>query len=425
MADGFGSEHSELSLHNQQTGVFCSHDASVEIVLKIQETCNINCRYCYMYNLGNSLHEIVPKAASIEVCLSVAKFIETEFMRRSPKYVRIVLHGGEPMLMPPHRFEERIVAIWSYLKGKIKDEDLKRVVFALQTNATLVSDKWIDVLSRWNITVGVSIDGPEEIHDQNRVDFSERGTHSRVVAGLRTLQAAGDAGRIKRPGVLCVIDPNADGEAVYKHIVRDLGVQSVDFLLPFLTWDRFDEKTVDGVTRFLLSAFQEWRRDGFGADIRIFQSAMSRLRRANGDASEGPIHVSHVVLLVESDGSISPEESLRETVDTRATARTIHTDRMVDILADWQFGGVIRSSLTRSKECDDCAILEACNSGGSLGRVGQRFQTGQMFNRKSVYCSTFVDLFIAAARVITRQGQDISALQSLFETDELTGFAAS
>jgi uncharacterized protein len=59
-------------------------NCSLEVVFKVQETCNINCSYCYMYNVGNTLFQSVPKQASIEVCGDVANFVVDHFQGREP-----------------------------------------------------------------------------------------------------------------------------------------------------------------------------------------------------------------------------------------------------------------------------------------------------------------------------------------------------
>lgn len=255
-----------------------------------------------MYNLGNELYKLLPKSASLDVCRGVGAFIATEFERRTPKYVRLILHGGEPMLMPPAQFEKRLITIFAALRERVSEQDLCRVQLALQTNATLVTDAWIELLERWNISVGVSIDGPESVHDRRRLDRRGRGSYHAVVAGLSSLQEAAVRGRIKTPGVLCVIDPEAYGEEVYGFLTAGLKVEAIDFLMPFTNWDSYSEAEVLGVGSFLSTAFVAWVRDrerGRRIKVRVFDKAISSLRSPPEAVNEKlPMSLPHYVVVV-------------------------------------------------------------------------------------------------------------------------------
>lgn len=385
--------------------------ASFEIVLKIQETCNINCTYCYMYNLGNELHRQVPKSAPLAVCEAVGKFVANEFARHRPEYCRIIFHGGEPMLMPPHRFEERMQAIARILDERLEAEQRPRVMFSLQTNATLVTDPWIDLLSRWKIAVGVSLDGPEDVHDRQRLDFQGRGTHAAARRGLAKLTQAAKDGRIMPVGVLCVVDPEADGGRVYRYLVHDLGIDRLDFLLPFMNWETYSDRVQSGVDAYIASAFLAWRQDRCQPNVRLFRTALNRLVAPGLLPSQGDtLSLAHAVIVVESDGSIAPEETLRQTTDGRITQRTVGADDLDSVLADQDFGGAIRASVTRSEQCKNCALLEPCSSGYGVGRVGQRYSTADGFSQRPVYCETFTNLFVEAARVLTAHGKRLDRL---------------
>jgi len=88
--------------------------------------------------------------------------IEEYCDRRPGREMNLTFHGGEPMLMDPRQFDR--------LAGMAVEKLKDRVSLGMQTNGTLVNDEWIDVLKRHNLRVGVSLDGPPEIHDLSRVD---------------------------------------------------------------------------------------------------------------------------------------------------------------------------------------------------------------------------------------------------------------
>nr|WP_165832277.1 radical SAM protein [Caulobacter radicis] len=398
----------ESIIHLERAVELTVSDAtSLEIVFKIQETCNINCKYCYMYNVGNELYKQMPTRASIETCEHVAGIIIDQFKNRNPRFVRLILHGGEPMLMTPAHFDERMSAITSKLRRELNEEQLSKIQYSMQTNATLVSEAWLAQIEKWELRLGVSIDGYEEAHDQYRVDKKDRGTHANVVSGIRKLQDANRDGRIAHFGALCVINPDADGARVYDHLTRELGFTGFDFLLPFMNWDSVSSETLEKTRQYLLSAFAAWRRDamrGRHVEVRIFKRIMNSLRWGP-PPSEGKLSLAHYVMVVESNGAIQPEESLRPAYDGRFAQLTVHDHGLEDVLADARFYTSIVASFQTAPECDDCALLNQCRSGQSVGRIGMRYQTGQLFDRKSVYCDVFKDLYVQGAAMMIDHGR--------------------
>ena len=101
---------------------------------------------------------------------------------------------------------------------------LAKIDFKIQTNATLITDRWIDAFSKFNVVVGVSIDGPKEYNDIFRVDHRNKGSYDSVRQGIELLQRAAVDGRISNIGALCVIDPSRNARVIYRHFVDELKI---------------------------------------------------------------------------------------------------------------------------------------------------------------------------------------------------------
>jgi uncharacterized protein len=97
----------------------------------------------------------------------------------------------------------------------------------MQTNGTLLDDAWVDLLARHDVRLGVSCDGPAEVHDRQRVNHAGQGSYTEVRRALDLLVAADRL----RWGVLAVANPEVAGSTVLKHF-GDIGVTNVDFLWP-------------------------------------------------------------------------------------------------------------------------------------------------------------------------------------------------
>lgn len=145
------------------------------IVLQSTSFCNIDCSYCYLPNrsLNNKMSLAVLEKIVSEVFAS--KFVSAPF--------DFLWHVGEPLSVPVSYYEEAISII-----NHIGLEAGIEYTLNFQTNATLITEKWAHFFKKNQVKIGISLDGPEFIHDRNRVDKRKQGTYSQVMAGIKILQ---------------------------------------------------------------------------------------------------------------------------------------------------------------------------------------------------------------------------------------------
>jgi uncharacterized protein len=146
-------------------------------LLVIQPTpfCNINCSYCYLP------HRTTKKRMSLEVAERVF-----ERLFKFPTIedtVGVVWHAGEPMVLPPSYYEEMFTLIQRIAGPKIE------VRHSFQTNGTLITDAWCDLIDKWKVNLGLSIDGPAEFHDLYRKMRNGGGSFAAAERGLRVVKA--------------------------------------------------------------------------------------------------------------------------------------------------------------------------------------------------------------------------------------------
>jgi uncharacterized protein len=365
----------------------------LQIVLKVSERCNINCSYCYYFNGGNEDFRDRPALISDAVVESVASFVEESVGLADIGQVTIILHGGEPLMLKKQKFRS-MCAILSRLHGL----DVP-VTLAMTTNGMLVDAGWVDIFEEFDIRVCVSIDGPPEYHDRERLDFRGRGTYARVARGIEILQDAARAGRIAAPSALSVIDVRSSGAVVYDHVVRKLGVRCLDVLVPQVLHDDLDPRMVPKVARFLTEAFAEWTLDDDpGIEIRMFTNYLDRLVGKSGgeDASAYSI-----VIAVGSDGSITPDDSLKVIGDDIFNVKLNVRDHSVsDYLASIE-QGPLAGVFQPHTECVQCKWYMVCRpSNAPLGSADARYSRANGFRNKLVYCDAYQELFHAIARYV-------------------------
>src|SRR5712692_10067432 len=148
-------------------------------LLVVQPTpfCNIDCRYCYLPDRTNK---------SVVADRTLANLFSQVFASGWVRDgVTIVWHAGEPMVLPIDFYRSAFRLI-----DGLKPADLA-VTHSFQTNGTLIDDAWCEFFAAEQISVGVSVDGPQPLHDINRRTRSGRGTFERTIAGIRRLRRHG------------------------------------------------------------------------------------------------------------------------------------------------------------------------------------------------------------------------------------------
>jgi uncharacterized protein len=148
------------------------------VVLQPTTFCNIDCSYCYLPDRA------VNARMGDEVLRAAFDTILASALVEDP--VVFLWHLGEPLAVGTRFYEEAFA-----LAADAALRHGREVHHGFQSNATLVDDAWVDLIKRHDVIMGVSVDGPEFIHDRVRLTRSGRGTHARVLRGIKRLQAAG------------------------------------------------------------------------------------------------------------------------------------------------------------------------------------------------------------------------------------------
>jgi len=140
--------------------------------------CNLDCRYCF-YTEKTALFEDGEDYRMSPAVLDayVRKYIQSQ---RAPE-INFAWQGGEPTLMGLDFFRRAVALQKRYGRGK-------NISNSIQTNGILLDDKWCEFLAREKFLVGISIDGPRELHDRYRVDRGGRGSFDKVMDSIKRLQ---------------------------------------------------------------------------------------------------------------------------------------------------------------------------------------------------------------------------------------------
>ena len=178
--------------------------------------CNLDCHYCF-YTEKESLFE--PKTPFRMSEQTLENFIKNYIEGQDVNEIPFVWQGGEPTLLGLNFYKKAVELQKKYANGKT-------ITNSLQTNGTLLTDEWFSFLSENNFLVGLSLDGPEEIHNKFRVDRGGKPTFHKVLASLHKLQEY----NIQYNVLTCVTNESSNHALEIYHFFKNEGVKYIQFI---------------------------------------------------------------------------------------------------------------------------------------------------------------------------------------------------
>ncbi|MBE9143181.1 cyclophane-forming radical SAM/SPASM peptide maturase GrrM/OscB [Planktothrix mougeotii] len=148
------------------------------VVLQTTSFCNLDCDYCYLP------HREQKNQLSLDLIHPIFKTILTSpFVQRD---FTVCWHAGEPLAVPISFYESAFELIEE--ASQIYNPKSYKIWQSVQTNATLINQKWCDLFKKHDVLVGVSLDGPDFIHDAHRKTRKGTGSHQSAMRGISLLQ---------------------------------------------------------------------------------------------------------------------------------------------------------------------------------------------------------------------------------------------
>ena len=349
------------------------------VLLKVVSRCNLNCSYCYVYHLGDDGWRKQPKCMSEPVLsATIQRLSELYAHQRQP--ISVVLHGGEPLLIGTNRLRE--------LCRRLRNGLPPPCEIHVQTNGILVSDDVIDIFIRYNVGVSISIDGTSDVHNRFRVDHAGRGSHRRVLDAISRLTTRINA-RHLFAGVLAVVDPTSDPDAVYTAL-KATGAPSIDFLVRDGNHDRlpYMKASVNSTEygNWMVKLLDIYLSDPEPPRVRIFDD-MLRLILGGKAQKEGVGKTDYGILVIETDGRVSKNDTLKVAYNAadqfEAESWSILSDSLVDIVHSQTYADYYQQQRPTASACRACHEYNIC--GG--GMVAHRWSDDRGFDNPSIFCA--------------------------------------
>jgi len=324
-------------------------------------SCNLDCSYCYYL-----CHD---DAGNPNMDLKLLNHTIRNHIQSQPEHspvVDFIWHGGEPMLRGIDFYQQAMIMQKQWANGKT-------VANTIQTNGTLINQRWAEFFAQHNFMVGVSIDGPHLVHNIARIDKKGLSSFERTLRGIEALKK----NKVEF-NTLTVINNRSyqQGKAIYQFL-KENGSHYMQFQ-PCIDHEldrRSDfnwSLTGEQWGRFLCDLFDEWcQEDITQVYVQFFENCLMLLM---GQANQMCHHAKTCgqQLMMESDGQIYscdhfgyPAFNLGEVSNTKLA-------EMVSSEQQRYFGENKQASLCQ--RCHDCDFKPLCNGGCPKNRTDKTEQ---------------------------------------------------
>ena len=328
--------------------------------------------------MGDTGWKNLPRQISYETIDEVINGL-SELSDKQHRPFAVVLHGGEPLLLGYTKLE--------YLICSLRDALPDECAISLQTNGILISQKILDLCANTRTTISVSLDGPQNIHDKNRVGHTGEGSYDKVLKGLDLLRAHSAADWMFT-GLLAVIDPESEPTEIYNYF-KSLNPPSVDFIYRDGNHSRLPYKKLSlhstEYGQWISNLLDVYLADTNPIKIRILDDLIKLLLGGKG-TKDGVGLTSYGVLIVDTDGTITKNDTLKSSFDgaDRFESKwSVHSHDLQEILKSAEFAEYHESQRPTSNICLSCPELNICGGGMTL----HRWRDDNGYDNPSVFCA--------------------------------------
>src|SRR5580658_8231533 len=338
--------------------------------------CNLDCAYCFYLDREADPYSALPGRRMTDDTLEL--LVDTYLFYSYPNST-FAFQGGEPTLAGLE-FYEKLVKLQQH-----HGRNGQSVANAMQTNGILLNDRWCDLFKQFNWLIGISIDGPEPVHDLYRYNKTGAGTWRKVMAGIDLLKRH----RVEF-NVLCVVSQANVGKAaeVYRFF-RSLNIEHIQYI-PLSEFDELGQPLPFTIApeqygRFLCETFDLWWQDRRKVRIRYFDNIAEAVAgQKPGTCTMHETCDSYVV--VEFNGDVYPCDFF---VEKSWKLGNITFESWSEIARRARRYSFAAKKTIAHAECQACEFQSICHGGCPKLRHGPRGQ----FEDLDYFCGAYKMIF--------------------------------
>ena len=344
---------------------FAPFSKPLYVMLKpVGALCNLACDYCY-YLEKSKLYTQNPRHVMSDELL--VRFIREYIESQTTPQIMFTWHGGETLMRPLSFYKRAVELQKKYGRGRQIDN-------SIQTNGTLLTDEWCDFFRDNNFLVGISIDGPQDFHDEYRKNKMGAPSYHKVMQGISLLKKHG----VQYNCMAVVNDYNADYPLEFYRFFKEIGCEFLQFT-PIVERIKKDNSFPTSLAsakdkeaelapfsvspeqwgNFLCTIFDEWVREDVGkVFVQIFDSTLANWVGEQPGVCTMAKTCGHAGVMefngdvYSCDHFVFPEYKLGN-IYNEPLASMMYSDKQLKFGAD-----KFNKLPTQCKECD---VLFACN----------------------------------------------------------------
>lgn len=357
---------------------------NISVLIKpVSSLCNIKCDYCF-YNTIAEEREVASYGVMETSVLE--KIVKEALKFADGGTCTFAFQGGEPTLVGLDFYREFIHLQKKYAKGT-------RISNVIQTNGILIDEEWAKFLRENSFLVGLSLDGPQEVHDARRKTKDGKGTYHKVMKAKGIMDRVG-----VEYNILTVVDNlvarNVRG--IYEFFKKE-GIEYTQYipcLDPLLLVEPGEKKYLSTkvYATFIKKLFDLWYKDlinGRYVSIRYFDNLINIILGAGGEACDMKGHCS-IQNVIESDGSVYPCDFY---VYDNWKLGNIEEESFEDIMRSERALEFLNTSFEKSERCRICKWKNICR--------GECRRKRENSERQNDLCEAYEEFFeYASARLV-------------------------
>ncbi len=348
--------------------------------------CNLDCAYCFYLDREADPYKALPGRRMTGETLE--RLVETYLFYSYPNST-FAFQGGEPTLAGL-KFFEQLVEL-----QKRHGRDGQNVSNALQTNAMLLDADWCNLFREYSWLLGVSIDGPEEIHDLYRYNKSGKPTWKRVMQSIDLLQKE----RVEFNGLVVLSQANVGKPKELYKFLKGIGIDNMQFI-PLAEFDGEGNPlpfTIDAEQygRFLCEIFDVWWPDRRSIRIRFLDNiaeAVAGLKPGNCTMHE----TCDSYVVVEYNGDVYPCDFF---VENDWRLGNVNVDSWSEIARKQRRYSFATKKTLAHPECQVCEYQSICHGGCPKFRHGPH----RRFDDLDYFCQSYKMIYSKAVGPLRKE----------------------
>ena len=359
--------------------------------LHITNMCNMNCSYCFARACCDE-----NKVMDLGTAYKIAKLIQ----RTPGKKICIDFHGGEPLTQ-----KKLICDMVEIFENTIPEKDIE---YYIQTNATLLDDEIVQFMKEKKFIVGISLDGPEEINDRNRVFNNDKGSFSEIMKGVGCLK------KWDVPfSVLTVVTDPEDLVKIYEFYCQ-VGIDSMQFMpvmaqgrakdkgMCISDWQKYIEQENIVFNRILDSC-----KEG---KYKILSPALGIIKKIVYDdmnyiCYRNPCGAGLDILSIDADGYIYPCDAMSgiDGIENVVLGNVNDIEDLRDITGCKNYKNCVTCKKIHIPKCESCFCKEIC-CGGCKSDV---YNAYGVFDRETPLCSYYEGMIKSYFFALANRKEDV------------------